>query len=165
MKRAPICRLSPHSHQKAPCAISAYSQAYLKCGRDRSMQLDSVFVREGPLTDGNSSPVGVRNTREIKEESADMLQCCRQWQDRCWRQAEARTTQHVLYVWQCADAFIREDGRFKLSDIPREVDVSLLCQRESVGIEGNLRQRSVQTFAKLIFWGCPNFTRSTSREK
>jgi len=42
------------------------------------MQLDSVFVHEGPLTDGNSSPVGVQNTGEMKEEGADMLQCCRQ---------------------------------------------------------------------------------------
>jgi hypothetical protein len=73
MKRAPICRLSPHSHQIAPCAISTYSQAYWKSGRDRSMQFDSVCVREGPRTDRNSSPFGVRSTREVKEEGADML--------------------------------------------------------------------------------------------
>jgi len=46
------------------------------------MQLDSVFVSEGPRIDVNSSPVGFRSTRESKEESADILQCCRQRQDR-----------------------------------------------------------------------------------
>jgi hypothetical protein len=83
MQRAPICRLSPHSHQTASCAISAYSQAYWKSGRDRSMQLYLVFVREEPRTDGNSWAAGVRSAREIKEEFADMLKCCRQRQDRC----------------------------------------------------------------------------------